>query len=717
VPDAAEEPEKYDDGQDDLLKRRAAALAGSVQRLATALDGLGPEHRGNLRQSCADVLRPLLVGQALDGGNFIAVAGPQGVGKTTLVRDMYGLRTWLTPNENQGERMPVFIVEDEVDEPRMRLVTATGLTSPADPEAAVPGDLSGDMARFRSALRGDERRVLYPELRVPIRYFPGEVAGRSGFLLLPGYEKVNEFSSATNRFWQALMQEALGGSAAVMLVVRPETLANVSAIEIIRDIRARHLPTTSPMIVVNCDRDPADDPDLERDSRLKAADVFGCPPDAVVFVWRRGISLDTTQLAKALESGGPERARSAAARWVELGRQVRDNLGVVIDQARTAMDAADHTAWNAQNQGILERYLGPYDEAVDQMRRTLADRLEDLENSVLGAAIERAEDLISNEEKFQTVVDALRDQFESRPAAAAAARRKLLEQSWHGDDPSRPSRIAAAVPGLLDRLTGDRLAIAGVPRLFDGIGVRLPAVTTTAVEERERDTAAAISRLLTGDSDGRIEEDDRMESAARLLPALALQWSAFAARLPQAVGLDPATMRPVDPASGEAMVREFVTNLATATAMQKQVVESLARIAGLEDAQAIAGVAGLIGALRAGKTVEAVGAAAVRVAAGLAAVTALYTVYDLTRRTRRRNLELVRSALRAIADRDRELRMAAFDQLMDHTRQVLEAAARRAYGLDAAFGQTDRLARALGDVSRDRSHFLGALGDSGIDLG
>ena len=141
----------------------------------------------------------------MDAGYLVAVAGLQGDGKTTLVRALYDVKGWLVANESQGERMPVFIVEDAVGEPQGRLITASG-------------DLPAEVPDFQNAVHGDNPLVLYPEPRTPPRYLlPGHRPGQAGFLLLPGYEAINDRTSGTNQFWQALMREALAGAA----VIRP----------------------------------------------------------------------------------------------------------------------------------------------------------------------------------------------------------------------------------------------------------------------------------------------------------------------------------------------------------------------------------------------------------------------------------------------------------------------------------------------------------------
>src|SRR5262249_42824274 len=60
------------------------------------------------------MLRSTYLAELLSEHYLVAVAGAQGAGKTTLVREIYGLdRTWLRDNPGRGERVPVMIVERE----------------------------------------------------------------------------------------------------------------------------------------------------------------------------------------------------------------------------------------------------------------------------------------------------------------------------------------------------------------------------------------------------------------------------------------------------------------------------------------------------------------------------------------------------------------------------------------------------------------------------
>lgn len=694
---------------ENLLKVRAAALTGSLQRLAATVGELGTDLLGgadfleNLPEECAVVLRPFQVARALDAGYLVAVAGLQGDGKTTLVRALYDLKGWIVANEGQGEQMPVFVVEDAIPAPQGRLVTASA-------------EVSAEMPEFQRAIRGENPLVLYPELRTPTRHFPGHEPGQAGFLLLPGYEAINGLASVSDQFWQAMMREALSGAAAILLLVRPKTMASADAQEIITSLRSQHLGDSNPLVVVNLDSDPASDPAAERENRDAAADAFGCEPDDVLFVWRRGLTLDVSQVAQQMAESPPERAKPARTRWVELGRHVRD-VDQLVARVQGLQVAFNMSAKNDATLHLADNLLAPFNTGVADLRTRFAARLDDVEDMVLDAALARADDLLKTQEAFDRLYGQLIDHFGTRPATVAAARRELVRQCWHGADDAQPSRIALQMPELLDGLTNSRLTAAGCPRLLDGLGSRLPAVSSDDPAGVDRNTAAAIRQLLTGVEDGRGETRDRLQPAAALVSVVALQWSAYTARVPEVAGLNRSTMAPESSDSPESVLQDFVAKLGTLTQLQEQVVESMASIAGLGTAEnPVKSVGGLLGALRSGKTVQAVSVSAVRIAGGLAAAAGIFAVYDVARRARYYNREVVKAALRAISDRDRELRLAAFDELMDHTRDLLVARAREVYDLDAAYGQVDRLNRALGRVSRDRRRFLEALGEVGISL-
>ena len=58
------------------------------------------------------IYKKIRLTRLLNDNRFIAIAGAQGAGKTTLISQIYPLNDWLEGNIGRGETIPIFIKED-----------------------------------------------------------------------------------------------------------------------------------------------------------------------------------------------------------------------------------------------------------------------------------------------------------------------------------------------------------------------------------------------------------------------------------------------------------------------------------------------------------------------------------------------------------------------------------------------------------------------------
>lgn len=234
-----------------LLRLRAAA----VDLQDTTID-----------DDAVKVLRRTTIPEILGNRYLVAVAGAQGAGKTTLIREIYDLDdTWLgSADAGQGERVPVMVVEDETAKSASGWaieINGAGLdTRPIPPED------------FRRSLSGliDSRLAL--GLTVPATLF-----GKTdrGFLLLPGYESV----SPSNQEWQTLMRQAMVAAPAVLVVVDRALLASDAQHAIMEDLRDEYVQGVLPLVVISkTERLDADDPERV-ELHERAATLFALAPE------------------------------------------------------------------------------------------------------------------------------------------------------------------------------------------------------------------------------------------------------------------------------------------------------------------------------------------------------------------------------------------------------------------------------------------------------
>lgn len=201
------------------------------QRLRRVLDlawGLLPANDPaveNLRQ----VLRQTTILQLLYGRHVVAVAGLQGVGKSTLIQELYDFSAkktedgqvspeWIGGTTREDERIPVLVLE------------TSGVSRPTPfvhayrwgPDGSDGIErISLDSGEFRAIAQQpdqtrDEARVnILLELQVPRRYFH---ADDCGFLVLPGFHSKNA-ASARNDHGSRLAYYSLLAASTYLLVV------------------------------------------------------------------------------------------------------------------------------------------------------------------------------------------------------------------------------------------------------------------------------------------------------------------------------------------------------------------------------------------------------------------------------------------------------------------------------------------------------------------
>ena len=216
-----------------------------------------------------EILRNTLLTEFLSERMLYAVAGPQGAGKTTLMRELYGLDpTWLRANPGLGEAVPILVVESEIESAQgtfWEVADVGDETHLVNRKVAPPEWQSGAKALGES--------VMVLELRVPMTFFgvPG-----MGFLLLPGYEMGDE-----DLPWQELMRRALIASPGAVVVTDEQLMATAQQERIVEDLRKLYRGAIRPTVCVSR-TETLQSAESRQALTERAAAVFSVHPSSVV---------------------------------------------------------------------------------------------------------------------------------------------------------------------------------------------------------------------------------------------------------------------------------------------------------------------------------------------------------------------------------------------------------------------------------------------------
>lgn len=190
-----------------------------------------------------NLARKMEVSSIVQQRHTIAIAGMQGTGKSTLIKNLYGLpENLLRVNSSRGEQVPVFITE------KADLTAGT--------YAARRVYFDDDLCKFEEEIpikevakwsRGHDHTA-YVELFVPSRYFHTD---RASFVLLPGFEKNRERSF--NQDYNSLMEYTLHFANAVVLVTNDDGLANADILVLLDMLGKNFSPHNCIFAITSCD--------------------------------------------------------------------------------------------------------------------------------------------------------------------------------------------------------------------------------------------------------------------------------------------------------------------------------------------------------------------------------------------------------------------------------------------------------------------------------
>ena len=307
-----------------------------------------------------DLMRRTVTAELLFEKDYLAIAGAQGAGKSTFVKNLLGLDSdVLITNQGRGEKLPLFITLNP-DPSVLQICRFVRRFEDVDgvPTLKTHEVLSTDeeLTYWRKVQQGGDSNALITELVLP----RGQVNedslplfdGGAGIMLLPGYE-LNRDNAQVNYFL-TLMRDALAQSSYVVLVTTESDLANRVTGSILEDLEKR-LPGVDPVIVVSSAESMSDSTKADLVETVNGKFAFknseGANSDSrVVFSPDpAGISALSAKLLLALSATteidyGVQRERQLAALY-----KVLDQLQILLEifdelaSEKSAELAVDHS--------------------------------------------------------------------------------------------------------------------------------------------------------------------------------------------------------------------------------------------------------------------------------------------------------------------------------------------------------------------------------------
>lgn len=165
--------------------RSLVELENLCETLYSQLNYIGEKDEFNSeKDKIKYALQKLSIAEIIQGQNIICVTGLQGVGKTSLMQNFYGLDfNLMNISEGRSETIPILISERKnLTEPKF---FAWELSKDKDNKIKKL-KISITAEEFREKTNSSERNLFYLEIDVPFKHINNE---NCSFLLLPGFEK------------------------------------------------------------------------------------------------------------------------------------------------------------------------------------------------------------------------------------------------------------------------------------------------------------------------------------------------------------------------------------------------------------------------------------------------------------------------------------------------------------------------------------------------
>ncbi|MGH8054889.1 MAG: hypothetical protein ACREP4_13325 [Stenotrophomonas sp.] len=708
------------------------------------------EGRKPWKKDIIDTVRKLRLIRELNKKYYIAITGTQGAGKTRLLRALYDLdTTWLSDNPGRGEKVPVFVIEKEIQQPCGTVVKldANGRTTEYEVEAR----------EFQKIITswGDTESNLFPILYVPKRHFP---TNECGFVLLPGFEQKSDH----NRAWQLLMEYVLQHAIGSVIVTDQTRLAEHSQDSVKDAVMNGRAPGGKPVIAISRTEN-ADTPTREA-LRQRATERFCVNEEEAARIVCTGTGREyeeewIPQLLNSLQIYVPAGQESKEARLNMLDDLVDGEVDLILDGIREALRERHLQSSLSPEIQIRDDIITEFRDARTSYRSRYEKSLRNHTKAHANKVKEIARDkYIREEEGFKNGVRKIgrwigttsgerEDQRIKRiadswvnlptsPQAGGAPGIALIQSDWRALGEQSSYTLKTAAPEPLTEKSGNTEVLLGYDRL---------------------DTESSPSRLLADEEtqdelrkifDPRHELDNvrplantKLKSTIKLVPALAMEYLrinqslvlAHRDRLPSS-----STTRPIgqfmtelaqDMDSAQLTGKTILKTIAAILAVDVAIDGSVDTIPGLLHAifgGASASTAATAGTVAAGTTVSSatvatsvnagtatamsLGATLSMAAAGVIVAGVIgYKVTQHVQELDAANRSYINLVINEYAEAHVQNCLEIYDDAMDSLEERMRDNLDRAYGLGQSLGQQDNLLRAIEVAKRARLTLMGDL--------
>lgn len=363
------------------LNRRIRALlsASTVIQSETGRSGIMSDLLTYYRQTA--------IAELFHDKYIIAIAGMQGVGKTTLLKQLYDIPSGYIPeNIGRGEKLPILVTEHPIEEIHTYVRRAEPVEDSSDfelREFAIPS------AQFMEISRQPGEHDMWLELKVPYRYFH---SSDKSIALLPGIENLE----GRDQEWQDFVRHALTLAATCIMVFDRAKLAQGQNRTLLDSV-AKDFKAAKPIFALSS----SDERSPDDNNQLKGLVLkhFGIPESESDRVVLKGVG---TEFGNAWIGELMDAVRKYAAIPREFRRnqvkhidRLMTSFTAVLAKLQTELDRYDMRSEDEDEQDY-RKHLRFYDQTVRSLRTSVERSLNQLLSSHQSTAVREIQNLIAS---------------------------------------------------------------------------------------------------------------------------------------------------------------------------------------------------------------------------------------------------------------------------------------------------------------------------------
>ena len=363
------------------------------------------------------IYKKIRLTRLLNDNRFIAIAGAQGAGKTTLISQIYPLNDWLEGNIGRGETIPIFIKEDATLQSPQAYQTRIN-------ENGAEECLPCDSDKFKQLIKGNDKNLLLLELKVPSKF---EMDSKTAWVLLPGYELINP----NNAPWQSLMRHIVQHAAAKIIVIDEQRLAKDQSM-LQEDLNSTIIGESRPLIAITRTESIRNNVEKIQELIQRAQEVFNVDEHSIICTGNDPLNWLTEFEEKTVTSLNSQ-SSTIQSQLNGLRDLFTDELDDVITNIESQIENFDLQESTASRQ--IEKLLKSFDKSVEKYRKEYQNELKNSFTTIANKATQNAKDKYTAEEEgFSNNLGIALKKISFRGSQVSDKRLKRIENEWHQID-------------------------------------------------------------------------------------------------------------------------------------------------------------------------------------------------------------------------------------------------------------------------------------------